>query len=641
MAQETRGGGPEKPSVLSPNRRGRRAFMALCVVLSGLIFGLDLSLPLGVAAAIPHAAVVLLSVALDLPAFTIALAALATFLTVAVVGLNHVAAADFGLILTNRLLSLSTIWVTAVLGLLLTRERRRRSLVDEELRASLARSRAILESAIDSFVTIDERGTVQSVNPAAERMFGYAAAELVGENVKVLMPAPWHEEHDRYLERYRETGERRIIGIGREVMGRRKDGSTFPLDLAVTEARVGDERLFFGTLRDISERLLLEEQFLQAQKMEAVGRLAGGVAHDFNTILASILGYSELLLDALPEEPQLRRSAEQIQRSANRGATLTRQLLAFSRPQIRERRLIDLNEVVRGASDMLGRLVGEQIELSLDLEEGLDLVEADAAQMEQVVVNLVVNATDAIAPDDGRIVLATANAPEARTGGPIGAAGGAVHLSVADDGCGMDEATRRRIFEPFFSTKEKGKGTGLGLSTVYAIVHENGGSVAVVSALGEGSTFRVVLPSAAAARPAELQAVAGDEAGTGPLPEGSETILLVEDDAMFRGLLTEVLASHGYTVLAAAEPAEALERAVGFDGALALVVTDLVMPGFTGDELARRLVRIYPEIRIILMSGYSDESLEERIATELELPILRKPFSTKELVRLVRQVLDR
>ncbi len=611
--------------------------MALCVLLSGLIFALDLSLPLGVAAAVPHAAVVLLSVALDSPLFTVGLAALATFFTVAVVGLDPVAAVDLGLVLTNRLLSLSTIWVTAVLGLLLTRERRRRNLADEELSESLERSRAILETAIDSFVTIDERGVIRGVNPAAERMFGYPAAELVGENVKVLMPAPWHDEHDRYLARYRETGERRIIGIGREVMGRRRDGSTFPLELAVTEARVGGERLFFGTLRDISARRLLEEQFLQSQKMEAVGRLAGGVAHDFNTLLASILGYSELLLDGLPEDGRARRSAEQIQRSADRGATLTRQLLAFSRPQAHERGLVDLNHVVRGITDMLGRLVGEQVELVLELQEGLGLIEADAAQIEQVVVNLVVNAAAAIAPGNGRIVLATANERRALPGAP----GGAVRLSVADDGCGMDEATRQRIFEPFFTTKQKGKGTGLGLSTVYAIVHQNGGSVSAVSAPGEGATFLVLLPRSASTREAGPAAVGGDEAALGPPPGGTETVLLVEDDAMFRGLLTEVLESHGYTVLAAADPAEALERAAAFDGTLALVVTDLVMPGFTGDELARRLVELYPQIRIILMSGYSDESLEERISADLDLPILRKPFSTKDLVRQVRQVLDR
>ncbi len=625
---------------MSPRQRGRLAFMGLCVLLSGLIFVLDLSLPLGVVAAVPHAAVVLLSVALDLPLFTFALAGLATLLTVAVIGLDPVAAVDLGLVLTNRLLSLSTIWVTAILGLLLTRERRRRSLADEELRESLERSRAILETAIDSFVTIDKRGKIQAVNPAAERMFGYSAAELLGENVKVLMPAPWHEEHDGYLVRYRETGERRIIGIGREVMGRRKDGSTFPLELAVSEAKVGGERLFFGTLRDVSERRRLEEQFLQAQKMEAVGRLAGGVAHDFNTLLASILGYSEMLLDALPEHGKLRRSAEQIQRSADRGATLTRQLLTFSRPQVRERSLVDLNDVIRGASEMLDRLVGEKVELAVELQEDLALVQADAAQMERVVVNLVVNAADAITPGDGRIVISTANAPSTAAGEPAGSEGATVHLAVADNGSGMDEATRRRIFEPFFTTKQKGKGTGLGLSTVYAIVHQNGGSVSAVSARGEGSSFHVVLPRAASARGVEPEPAGGEDEAAGPLPKGSETILLVEDDAMFRGLLEEVLESHGYTVVAAAEPAEALERVASLEGTPALVVTDLVMPGLTGDELARRLVKLYPSVRVILMSGDSDESLEERIAADLDLPILRKPFSTKDLVRQVRRALD-
>jgi PAS domain S-box-containing protein len=499
-------------------------------------------------------------------------------------------------------------------------------------------TRAILEAAVDAFVTIDERGRILSVNPAAERLFGYSGAELSGQNVKVLMPSPWREEHDGYLARYLETGEKRIIGIGREVLGRKKDGTTFPVELAVAEARVGEERLFVGSLRDISERKRLEEQFLQSQKMEAVGRLAGGVAHDFNTLLASILGYSEMLLEGLRDDGELGRAARQIQRSAERGAALTRQLLTFSRPESRQVRVLDLNELLRGTRDMLSRLVGEQIELEHELDPALGRVEADPAHMEQVLMNLVVNAADAIA-GPGRIVLRTLNAgPEAL---PAGAAGGAVALEVSDTGHGMDEATRRRVFEPFFTTKAKGKGTGLGLSTVYAIVSEAGGAVMVVSEPGQGATFRVALPTVEAAPAAAAQEPAPET----PRPAaegGSETILLVEDDEMFRGLLVEVLGRLGYRVLPAASPAEAVAVLAEHRGPLDLLVTDLVMPGKSGYQLSRELRERHPELRVILMSGYSDETLEDRIvaAGDQGLPVMRKPFSTKVFARRVREVLD-
>ncbi|HEX6201315.1 MAG TPA: PAS domain S-box protein [Thermoanaerobaculia bacterium] len=618
---------------------GRRAYRILCLLLSGVVFALDLVLPLGVAAAVPHAAVVILSVALGETRFTLVIAVLASVLS----GLGGVfspeappAGYELFAVIVNRGLALLTIWAVAVLGLLLNRERARRGQVDRELRQSLARTRAILETAVDAFVTIDERGIIQSLNPSAERMFGYASAEVVGENVKVLMPSPWREEHDRYLGRYLETGEKRIIGIGREVMGQRKDGTTFPIELAVAEARVAEERLFVGSIRDVSERKRLEDQFLQSQKMEAVGRLAGGVAHDFNTLLAAILGYSEMLLDGLGEDGKLQRAAQQIQRSAERGASLTRQLLTFSRPQPRQRQLLDLNEVVRGTREMLARLVGEQIELVEDLHPGLGLVAADPALLEQVVMNLVVNAADAVS-GPGRIVLRTAPGDAADLPRPAG--DGAVVLEVSDTGHGMDEATRRRIFEPFYTTKAKGKGTGLGLSTVYAIVTQASGSVTVVSAPGEGATFRVALPRAAD-RPAEEEPAPPPPPA--PAAGGSETILLVEDDEMFRDLLVEVLEGHGYTVLAAASPAEA-EGVLGwYEGRLDLLVTDLVMPGKSGYQLSRELRASHPDLKVILMSGYSDDTLEERIvaAGDQGLPVLRKPFSTKGFAHRVREVLD-
>lgn len=625
--------------------------MALCLLLSGLIFIVDLMLPVGVAAAVPHAAVVLFSVALGSTGFTIGLGMLASVFTI--LGALLSPPEDLGLwvVASNRLVSLVTIWVSVVLGLLLTRERSRRQGAAEELRHSLARTRSILETAVDGFISIDDRGVIEAVNPAAEAIFGYEAQELVGENVSLLMPEPWRSHHDDYIRRYVETGDRKIIGIGREVVGRKKDGSTFPMELAVSEVEVGGERAFIGAVRDISKRRRLEEQFLQSQKMEAVGRLAGGVAHDFNTLLSSILGYAEMQLDEVPPGPEggrVRRAAEQIRRSADRGADLTRQLLTFSRQERRRKDLVDLNHVVEGLSDMLDRLVGERVEVVHRLEPELARVATDAAQMEQVLVNLVVNAVDAM-PDGGRIVIGTANA----NGGPVapsangshgsrGRRGRRVILSVTDDGTGMDEATRRQIFEPFFTTKEEGKGTGLGLSTAYGLVTQSDGEITVETQEGQGTTFLISLPWAAAPLPdraRETVEPVGDDvvAETG---NADEAILLVEDDAMFRGLLEEVLEDQGYTVLAASNPARALKALDGRPDPISLVVTDLVMPGMNGDELVRRLKGRFPGLRAILMSGYSNEHLEERVRTDGHLPMMRKPFSTKEFARRVREVLD-
>jgi CheY-like chemotaxis protein len=373
------------------------------------------------------------------------------------------------------------------------------------------------------------------------------------------------------------------------------------------------------------------------------------VAHDFNTLLSSILGYSEILQDSLPEGVEgekPRRAAGQIRRSAERGAELTRQLLTFSRQERRREEMVDLNRVVHGLSDMLDRLVGEQVELVHDLEPRLARVAADPAQLEQVLVNLVVNAVDAM-PGGGRITLASRNlAPiEPPADGSSDGEGGAVLIEVSDTGVGMDEPTRRRIFEPFFTTKERGKGTGLGLSTVYGIVTQNDGSISVETGVDEGTTFRIILPRSAPPLTEEEVALAdapAEAADEGPGEPGlaEESILLVEDDAMFRGLLEEVLEDQGYTVLAAGEPAEALKLLDRRGKPVDLVVTDLVMPGMTGDELVRRLQARSPEIRAILMSGYSNEHLEARVRTDGSLPMMRKPFSTKELARRVREVLD-
>jgi len=515
--------------------------------------------------------------------------------------------------------------------------------VQEALQASNRRLRAVLDAAVDGIVLIDVAGIIQSVNPAVQRLFGYAPEELLGQNVKVLMPAPWREEHDGYLERYRTTGEARIIGIGRQVEGRRRDGSIFPLDLAVSEVRQGDEVFFLGTLRDVTERLRLEGEVRQAQKMEAVGRLAGGVAHDFNTLLGTIRGYSEMLLGSLPGDEPLRRPVEKIHGAALRGAQLTRQLLAFSRRQEVRAQAVDLEKLLADVEVMLDRLIGEDVRLTRRIEPQLGLVWGDPGELHQVVLNLVVNACDAM-PSGGSLTLSLCNLETDRElaveGGRL-PPGPYVVLEVADTGTGMDEEVRQRIFEPFFTTKEPGKGTGLGLSTVHAIVKRCQGGIEVESRPGSGTRFRIYLPRASqAAREEPEPAVEPQEAAT-PGAAGRGAILLVEDDEMFRGLLRQVLENQGYRVLAAENPAAALELAAAHGDAVGLLLSDMVMPGGTGADLAATLGGRYPKLKVILMSGHTEEALASRAADRTTADaFLEKPFATRDLLRLVGELLS-
>jgi two-component system cell cycle sensor histidine kinase/response regulator CckA len=504
---------------------------------------------------------------------------------------------------------------------------------------------AVLNAAVDGIVLIDKAGIIQSVNPAVQKMFGYPPEELAGRNVKILMPAPWREEHDGYLARYQATGEARIIGIGRKVEGQRRDGSTFPVDLAVSEVRHGDDLFYLGTLRDISERVRMEAEIRQAQKMEAIGRLAGGVAHDFNTLLGTIRGYSELLLAALPHGEPFRDHAEQIHRAALRGAQLTRQLLLFSRRQEILAQAVDLVRLLGDLEVMLDRLIGEDIQVVRRIEPRVGPVWGDPGELHQVILNLVVNACDAM-PSGGILTLSLrdldADEELAIEGGRL-PPGPYVVLQVADTGMGMDEGVRGRIFEPFFTTKEPGKGTGLGLSTVHAIIRRSKGGIAVESRPEQGATFHIYLPRAGESAHKEAEPATVPEEAVAPtdVPRGGETILLVEDDDMFRGLLRQVLESQGYQVLVAENPAVALALVAARGGAIQLMLSDMVMPGGTGASLARQLGAQYPEMKVALMSGYTDDDLATREAdTTTADAFLEKPFATQDLLRLIRNLLS-
>jgi two-component system, cell cycle sensor histidine kinase and response regulator CckA len=504
------------------------------------------------------------------------------------------------------------------------------------LRASEARTRGIINTAFDAIITIDEHGTIESVNPATERMFGYAADELLGHNVRVLMPEPYRREHDDYLERYRRTGERHLIGTQRELAALRKDGTVFPVHLSVGEIALEGRQVFTGIVHDLTVRKDLERQLFQSQKMEAIGVLAGGVAHDFNNLLTVIMGYADLLIATIPLEGTTGEALTMIKKTGERAAALTRQLLIFSRKQVLEPVVLDLNTIVRELSKMLRRMIGDDIELVTRLAPDLGRAKADPSQVEQVLLNLAVNARDAM-PRGGSLTIETANADldEAFTRPhPDLPPGPYVRLTMRDTGVGMDEATKARIFEPFFTTKELGKGTGLGLATVYGIVKQSGGHVAVESAPARGATFHVYLPRLEAAAAVAQAPPAFQVAG------GTETLLLVEDQDDVRRLARMILEASGFRVLEAINGEDAVATYQRHAGAIDLLVTDVMMPRMNGPELAAALQAVQPGLRVLFVSGFASDAIVRRDVLERGLAFLQKPFTPTTLVRKVREVLD-
>lgn len=504
---------------------------------------------------------------------------------------------------------------------------------ENALVASETRLRNVLETAADGIVTVDDRGIVESFNPAAERMFGWRREEIVGRNVALLMPEPFSEQHDDFIRRYLQTGETRVIGIGREVLGRRKDGSEFPLEISLS-VQESDGHQFTAILRDLTDRKQLEEEFLQAQKMEAIGRLAGGIAHDFNNLLMGVMSGCRIALNQLPADSPARPFLEDVIGETQKGSRLTRQLLDFSRKRSFTPRPIHLDEVILGAEKMVRKLIGEDIELSVEVaEKGLAIV-ADPGQIEQVLMNLVVNARDAM-PGGGHLWIRL----ERSDGALLRHAGermqAAARLSVRDNGAGMSEDVRRHAFEPFYTTKRVGEGTGLGLSTVYGIVKEFGGHIEIESAPGRGCTFHLEFPLSQAA-------VEREQVDTPPVEVegGDETILVVEDERLVRASIRHLLESLGYRVLEAAGPEEALGLCEKEGEGIDLLLTDIVMPGLSGGELARRLQARFPGLRALFMSAFSGRRLVEEGRLEAGQPTLEKPFTQEELAAKVREVLS-
>jgi PAS domain S-box-containing protein len=642
--------------------------------------------------------------------------------------------------------------------------REARARAEEALRASEARFRQLTEAAPDAIVGVDAEGRIVLVNSRAEELFDYAAAELVGQSVELLVPERYREAHVQHRTRYNAAPYTRRMGDGLDLAGRRKNGTEFPAEISLSPVETPDGPLvvtvvrdvserraagialreseeryrnlvdqvsdgFFvtdqsgvitfasrplaaifgvpgpedlvgrrftefltpnageelralfresieagttpdvvtteivrpdgtvadvevkptsivvggrvvgsrGVVRDITERRRLEAQLRQSQKLEAIGQLAGGVAHDFNNLLTVILSEAELTGDALPEGHPVSEALQAIRDAGRRGAALTRQLLTFSRRQPVESTVFSFNDVVAEMRTMLRRLIGEDVELVTHVEPGLGAVKADRGQIEQVLLNLVVNARDAM-PGGGRLAIETANVTLDETyvrSHHDATAGEHALLAVSDTGTGMSRETQAHIFEPFFTTKESGKGTGLGLATVYGIVKQSGGHIAVYSEVGHGTTFKVHLPVVSDAPEAVTKA-----ATPAASLKGSETVLLIEDDEALRRISGKVLESFGYRVLTAASGSEGLALAERSAFAIDILVSDVVLPGMSGRELAAKLARERPGLRVLFVSGYTDDAVVHRGLIEPGMPFLQKPFELDSLARKVREVLD-
>ncbi|HEX8724629.1 MAG TPA: PAS domain-containing protein, partial [Gemmatimonadaceae bacterium] len=519
--------------------------------------------------------------------------------------------------------------IDALLGVTRDVTERRRST------AELALQSSALNAAADAIVITDRDGTIQWVNSAFVALTGYTAEEAVGRNPRALVKSGVHDEAF-----FRKMWQTILAGNPwrGELTNRRKDGSHYLEEQTITPVRTAGDAIthFVAVKRDITAQRELETQFLQAQKMETVGRLAGGVAHDFNNLLTVINGTAEMLLKNPGASDGNTAELQAIADAGNRAAQLTRQLLAFSRKQMLQVEPLHLNTSLRGMEGMLRRMLGEDMQLVLDLADDLDLVRADPGQLDQVILNLVVNARDAM-PRGGTLTIQTRNmapaAGRAASHAP-GEAGRHVLLAIRDTGLGMDDVTRERIFEPFFTTKELGRGTGLGLSTVYGIVKQSGGSISVDSEPGRGTTFSILLPSVDAST---LRSTPAPSPG---VHAGTETVLVVEDEPALRRLAERALTAAGYAVLTAETGEEGAAVLEAHRGEVHLMLTDVVLPGMSGRELAAQVAPLYPDVRVLFTSGYTDDTVLRHGVTDQTARFLAKPYTVAELTRKVREALD-
>ncbi|MCA8971387.1 MAG: PAS domain S-box protein [Planctomycetes bacterium] len=510
----------------------------------------------------------------------------------------------------------------------------------EELRDREARLRAIVDHAIDALVSIDHEGTIESFNPAAEAMFGYSVEEVVGQNISLLMPSPHREQHAKYIATYLRTREPKILGIGREVMAKKKDGTIFPIDLGISELVVDGKRKFSGIVRDLTEQNRVHAEYVRAQKMEAVARLSAGVAHDFNNLLAGVLGGLRIATKSLDEGHPAMTILTEIQQEVRRGASVTRRLLDYSRSDSAQLRPIAPEIVIREAEPMIRRYLGEDIKVSVSCRTAGKNVVADAAMLEQALLNLVINARDAM-PNGGTLTLSCAveelSRDELQRVGSDRDPGSFVVFSVEDTGIGMDESTLRRAEEAFFTTKGPGEGTGLGLSTVTNMLRNWGGFLRLESRIGIGTTASVYLPATMGSTEESRTDTAKPEVET----TGGATILVVEDEKLVRRGIEHVLTERDYSVIGASNPNEALDVLRERGDEIDVVLTDVILPGMSGPELVEAARTFVPGLPALFMSAFPHEDLVARGRLDPSARSLAKPFSNEELFAKLHEALGR
>jgi PAS domain S-box-containing protein len=496
--------------------------------------------------------------------------------------------------------------------------------------------KAFRNSPLAISITTEKEGRYVDINEAFLRTFGYERQEVIGRTSSELgFFWPDAEKRNEMFRHLAKDG--RLTGF--RLQGQTSKQETLQLEVFAELIDLEEDRCLLAITRDITESLRLETQSRQVQKMDAVGLLAGGVAHDFNNLLGVIMGYSDLVLEASPRDDLRYRQVQQIRKASERAISLTRQLLAFSRKQIFQPKILDINALVTEFSKMLRRMVDENVELVSCLDRSLGHIKADPGQIEQVIMNLVVNARDAM-PSGGRVTIETSNAYLDDTycqAHPVAQPGRYVVVAVSDTGMGMNDKTQARIFEPFFTTKEQGKGTGLGLATVYGVVKQSGGYVWVYSELGKGTTFKMYFPRVdGLSEPSETS-----NDGKNKIKRGSETILLVEDADLLRTLTCTLLENNGYIVFVAVNGVDAIKLSESEARTIHLLLTDVVMPGMSGPELANYLTAKRPDLRVIYMSGYTNDTITNQGVLDPGINFIEKPFSQEALMSEVRAVLDR
>lgn len=514
-------------------------------------------------------------------------------------------------------------------------------LLEGRVRTSEEKYRIIVDSVTEGIITIDERGIIESINLTAQSIFGYTADEVVEKNVNMLMPEPYHSQHDTYLTTYIHTGVGKIIGKGpREVEGRRKDGTTFPMQVGVNEMSASAHRAFVGVVRDLSSLKAIERQLRQAQKLEAIGHLAGGVAHDFNNLLTVILGNLELLERATPVDEQLQKRVQIVRQAAERGAALTHRLLAFSRQQVLEQKTCNVGALVSGMDEMLRRTLGEAIEFESAASHGQWWANIDESEFENALLNLAINARDAM-PNGGKLTIEIGHKYLDENYAACYAdtkPGDYVMVSVSDTGTGMSAGVLEHVFEPFFTTKEKDKGTGLGLSMVYGFIKQSGGHVSIYSEEGHGATVRMYLPLIAS-HETEQQDASGEFSRS--FVHDSMTVLIVDDNPDVREIGISMLKALNCHVIHAENAQQALELLEKHDR-IDVLFTDVIMPGgMSGVALAAEAQKRWPHLRILFCSGYADSAaVNGRIITP-DTVFIGKPYSMAELSKKLQQVLEK